>query len=107
MHCAARLSQDGKITSASLLILFPVKPFTRTSLSWFLACDDMPRFLSCLRPSPSHGSPHQTYRVEMWRDGLGSAYLYPALSSAGASCCRAVGSSTLSVQLKAEVCCYQ
>jgi hypothetical protein len=62
MHCAARLSPDGKITSASLLILFPVKPFTRTSLSWFLACDDMPRFLSCQRRDHQP----QTAAISFW-----------------------------------------
>ncbi len=42
------------------------------------------------RDKPAHrplllGVPTVTGRVERWRGGLGAAYLFPALSSAGAS----------------------
>lgn len=39
---------------------------------------------------------HKTaFRVERWRDGLGGAYLFPPLSSAGASISRPHSVSTL------------
>ncbi len=65
-----------------------------TSRGWPpLPCQFIAKMLGALRALVRHAAGDG--RVEMWRGGLGLAYLFPALSSAGASRARPCSVSTL------------